>query len=75
MDKALSHKTVQFLKDEGYDAFRVNELLPGESIEDEEIFNFAIDNDYVILTADVDFGKLLAYRWRLAPINIFSIRN
>lgn len=61
MDKALSQKTVNFLKENGYEAYRVNELLDGEKITDKTIFDFAIGNDYIIITADLDFGHIFAH--------------
>ena len=39
IDKALSPKTVSFLNDNGYDAVRVNEVISGSRVEDNEIFD------------------------------------
>ena len=46
VDMALSPKTVKFLKEKGYDAVRVNEVIEGREIHDKSIFDFAITNDY-----------------------------
>ena len=61
VDKALSPRTVVFLVKKGYIARRVNEVFSELVVEDEAIFRFAINNDYVIITSDLDFGKILAY--------------
>ncbi|MHA2274937.1 MAG: DUF5615 family PIN-like protein [Candidatus Kariarchaeaceae archaeon] len=70
MDKALSPKTVDFLNKNGYEAYRVNELIKGEKITDKEIYDYAIENDYYIITADLDFGHLLAYSKSRKPSTI-----
>jgi predicted nuclease of predicted toxin-antitoxin system len=46
VDKALSPQTVIYLRDNGYHAVRVNEVIPGTVIEDETIFQYAIENGY-----------------------------
>ena len=49
VDKALSPKTVKFLVDNGFEAQRVDEVISGTKVEDITIFQFAIDNNIVII--------------------------
>ncbi len=84
MDMALSPKSVEFLKNNGYDVVRVNEVIEkikGKPIEDIEIYEFAIKNNYTIITADLDFGEILAYSKSSSPSTIvlriedFQVKN
>ena len=70
VDMALSPKTVKFLKEKGYDAVRVNEVIEGRGIDDKSIFEFAITNDYCLITADLDFGEILAFTQSKKPSTI-----
>ena len=56
----LSPKILTFLKSLGHEAIRVNQVNMAKS-EDREIFKYAIKNRMIILTADLDFGQILAY--------------
>ncbi|KAF5411461.1 MAG: hypothetical protein C5S43_03285 [Candidatus Methanocomedens sp.] len=60
VDMPLSPKTVSHLMGIGYKAVRVNELGMGKS-KDKEIFDYATEQDVVLLSADLDFGNILAY--------------
>jgi len=60
LDMPLSPKTVFFLRDLGYEAIRVNELGMAKS-KDKEIIGYASEREMVILSADLDFGNILAY--------------
>ncbi len=60
LDMPLSPKTEEFLKNIGYDALRVDKIGM-EKATDKEIFEYAIENDRVIITADLDFGQILSY--------------
>jgi len=70
VDKALSPRTVAYLRENGYNAVRVDTVIPGTVVEDETIFNYAIENDYYIITADLDFGEILAYSKSKRPSTI-----
>lgn len=60
VDLALSPKTVSFLRNLGYEAIRVSEAgLP--KAKDAEVMKYAIDNNMIVVTADLDFGEILAY--------------
>ena len=43
VDMAHSPRTVEFLKNNDYDAVRVNEVFEGRGIEDKGIFEYAIE--------------------------------
>ncbi len=84
LDMALSPKSVEFLKNNGYDVVRVNEVIEkikDKPIEDIEIYEFAIKNNYTIITADLDFGEILAYSKSSRPSTIvlriedFQVKN
>ncbi len=70
IDKALSPRTVAYLQENGYDALRVNTLIPGSFVDDETIFKYAIEHEYFIITADLDFGAILAYTKNQKPSTI-----
>ena len=75
VDMPLSPKTVQFLKNMGQEAVRVSELGMAKS-KDKEIFDYAEKNDMVILSADLDFGTILANTHSRKPsVIIFRLRN
>ncbi|MCY3414879.1 MAG: DUF5615 family PIN-like protein [Candidatus Heimdallarchaeota archaeon] len=76
IDKALSHLTAIHLRENGYTAYRVNELISGQKVDDDVIFDYAIEHDYVIITADVDFGKLLVFtQSKRSSVIIFRVTN
>ncbi|MFQ6123396.1 MAG: DUF5615 family PIN-like protein [Candidatus Heimdallarchaeota archaeon] len=50
IDKALSPRTVVYLIESGYNAVRADTVTPGTVVEDETIFNYAIENGYYIIT-------------------------
>ncbi|MHA1912666.1 MAG: DUF5615 family PIN-like protein [Candidatus Kariarchaeaceae archaeon] len=73
VDMALSPKTVQFLINNGFEAVRVSQVIPKIAdipIEDEAIFNYAIENNLFIITFDLDFGEILAFTKSSKPSTI-----
>ncbi len=75
VDMPLSPKTVKFLKNMGHEAVRVNELGMAKS-KDREIFDHAEKNDMIILSADLDFGTILANTHSRKPsVIIFRLRD
>lgn len=75
VDMSISPKTVEFLKKKGYEAVRASDLGMARS-KDEEIFNYAIENDMILITADLDFGNILAYTKSRKPSTIiFRLKN
>jgi len=75
VDMALSPKTVKMLRDSGYEAIRVNELGMAKS-RDREILAYAKKNDMVVITADLDFGDILAHTGYKKPsVIIFRLKD
>ncbi len=59
VDMPLSPELAQWLRAEGHDAVHANDLSMHQS-PDSEILRFAAGNGRVIITADLDFPRLLA---------------
>ena len=59
VDNALSHKLVYLLKQAGHDVIHLRDRLPVTS-PDRDVFQLAQKDDRIILSADTDFGALLA---------------
>jgi predicted nuclease of predicted toxin-antitoxin system len=75
VDMPLSPKTVDFLKNMGYEAIRVSELGMAKS-KDSDIFDYAEQNDMIILSADLDFGTILAHTHSIKPsVIIFRLND
>ena len=70
VDMALSPQTVKYLNKKNYNVIRVNEVFEKKGIEDQEIFEYAIMNKYYIITADLDFGEILAFTHSNEPSTI-----
>ncbi|RLI08496.1 hypothetical protein DRO24_01165 [Candidatus Bathyarchaeota archaeon] len=86
VDENLPLSLVEFLRSRGFKAVRVSEVgLKGA--EDSTIAEYALNNDYIIVTLDKDFGYIYhsIYRNRLTiilirtdnplPNNVISILN
>lgn len=75
VDMPLSPKTVNFLKNMGFEAIRVSELGMAKS-KDREIFDYAEKHDMILLSADLDFGTILAFTHSIKPsVIIFRLND
>ena len=66
VDNALSPLIATGLREAGYEAIHVRNVGL-KSACDLSIFQYAFKNDLIIVSADTDFGTLLALRGRKKP--------
>ena len=71
-DVHISPLTIQFLNKLGYDAVRVNSLLPAEAA-DTDITEKAIEDNRVLLSHDLDFSEIIALSGDVRP-SLISLR-
>ena len=72
IDMNLSPSWADFLKEKGYEAAHWSSIGYANA-PDEQIFEFAIEDDWVILTSDLDFGTILAFTNEAKP-SVFQVR-
>ena len=68
----LSPLWATLLQEHGYEAAHWSSIGLAYA-PDEEIFEYAATNDWIILTADLDFGTILAYTNEAKP-SVFQVR-
>lgn len=65
-DMPISPKTVEHIRKLGIECRHLTEFRM-EKASDEEIIKFAKENNYTILTEDLDFGAILSYTHEIEP--------
>jgi predicted nuclease of predicted toxin-antitoxin system len=58
-DHHISHRTVSLLQAQGFDIYRVSDVLPSDA-EDIRILELARTEDRTVISQDLDFSALLA---------------
>ena len=73
VDANLSPRLAEFLRDAGHDAVHVRDIGI-RAASDDEIIDYAISTDRIVISHDTDFGTLLAYR-ELSKPSFILIRS
>ena len=64
-DEGVDFRLVSALREEGYDLRAIAEEIPG--VTDDEVLDFAVETDRVLLTEDKDFGEMVFRRGLQLP--------
>jgi predicted nuclease of predicted toxin-antitoxin system len=73
VDMNLSPTWVRFVTEAGFDAAHWSQVGPSNAA-DSELMQWAAGNDYIVLTADLDFGAILAATSRTKP-SVVQVRG
>lgn len=66
IDANLSPRLANLLSSEGYDAVAVRQVGLADA-SDNEIMDYAVNDDRIVVSHDTDFGALLAFRGLTKP--------
>lgn len=77
-DVHISYKLAKFIELSGHEAIHVNSILDKWFTKDKDIANYADDNDFIIITKDIDFRDSFFINKspkKLVKINLGNISN
>ncbi|SRR5581483_3868483 len=72
IDMNLSPRWVTYLAAAGFKAVHWSAVGPGDA-SDAELIRWALENDYIVVTADLDFGAILAITGARRP-SVLQVR-
>lgn len=70
-DENIHTFTIKTLREAGFDIISVSELSKG--IKDEQVIQWAVSNNYMILTEDKDFGEWV-FAHHIANLSVILLR-
>jgi predicted nuclease of predicted toxin-antitoxin system len=73
VDMNLSPEWARFLADAGFEAVHWSRV-GSKSATDNELMQWAVENDYIVLTSDLDFGAILAATHGIKP-SVVQVRG
>lgn len=73
IDNALSPKLAELLSEDDYDTVHVRDVGL-QHASDQEIFQYALENKRIIVSADTDFGLLLSF-WNKNEPSVIIFRK
>ena len=77
-DVHISYKLAKFIEQSGYEAIHINTILDKWFTKDKDIARYADENDFIIITKDVDFRDSFFIKKsprKLIKINLGNISN
>jgi predicted nuclease of predicted toxin-antitoxin system len=74
VDMPLSWKLAEFLREQGHDAFHIRERNM-HRLPDQKIFDLAVKEQRIIITADLDFSRIFALYYRAGNPGMILFRE
>ena len=77
-DVHIPYKLVKYLEKKGFESIHINKILNGSKTKDEDICNYADENDFIIITKDSDFRDRFFLKNspnKIIKINLGNISN
>lgn len=70
-DEGIERQIVERLRQDGHEVLYIAEIEPG--LSDEDVFDLAVEQDSILVTADKDFGDLV-FRQGRATSGVVLVR-
>ncbi len=77
-DVHITYKLVHHLKNQGFEAVHINQILEQSETKDSDICRYADDNEFIVITKDADFRDFHFVKQtprKLIKINLGNIAN